>query len=71
MSAKPVLRIVPAPGDEIDKCSLCACAGRCLARNDDDEVTVMSPTNCYLPSTEHRYGQSVYFKEVVREPIRN
>lgn len=57
--------------DEPDKCSLCACSGRCISSNAAGEVTVLTPTNCYLPSDDPMKGQSVYFKEVVREPIRN
>lgn len=70
MTAKPILRAVPAPLDVEDKCSLCACCGRCLSREAGD-VVVLTPTACYLPSPDNALGQSIYFKEVVRESVRN
>lgn len=70
MTAKPILRAVPAPLDVEDKCSLCACRGRCVS-HDPAGIVVLTPMNCYLPDTRLPYSQSIYFKEVVREPVRN
>ena len=62
MTAKPILRAVPAPLDVEDKCSLCACrGGKCI----DNNYVPQTPICCF------RNGESLYFKEVVREPIRN
>ena len=61
MTTKPILRAVPAPLDEEDKCSLCACRLKCVG---NDHV-LLTPICCFAN------GESLYFKEVVREPIRN
>ena len=61
MTTKPILRAVPAPPEEDDKCSLCACRGRCVDKN----WKPVTPLICF------KGGESLYFKEVVREPIRN
>ena len=71
MTTKPILRVVRAPLDVENKCSLCACRGRCVS-NDAGGIVVLTPTNCYLPDTYFPYIQtSIYFKEVVREPVRS
>lgn len=61
MNTKPILRAVPAPLDVQDKCNLCACAGKCL----DKDYRPLTPISCFMN------GSSLYFKEVVREPVRN
>ena len=62
MTAKPILRAVPAPLDVEDKCRLCACrGGKCVDKN----WKPVTPIVCF------KGGESLYFKEVVREPIRN
>ncbi len=62
MTGKPILRAVPAPPEEDDKCRLCACrGGKCI----DNNYVPQTPICCF------RNGESLYFKEVVREPVRN
>lgn len=61
MTTKPILRALPAPPEEEDKCRLCACCGKCI----DSNCVPQTPICCYSN------GESLYFKEVVREPIRN
>ena len=70
MTTKPILRAVPAPPEGGDKCELCACRGRCVS-NDADGILILTPLHCYQPVTEFPYHHSIYFKEVVREPVRN